>query len=75
MANMNRINKYRVAFEQIRDPGADILDVRCISMDIYATNVDEAQKKAWAALKVDPEQYEIVLIESMNRPYYREMER
>ena len=75
MAKPNRINSYRVAFEQIRDPGADILDVRCISLDIYAVNVDEAQKKAWAALKVDPEQYEIVLIESMNRPYYRERER
>lgn len=72
MAKMNRINKYRVQIDQVRDPGADIKDVMVISLDIFAQTVEEAIAKAWESVDVKQDDYEITLIESMNRPHYPE---
>ena len=71
MNKANRINKYRIVIEQIFDPGADINDVRVISMDVYSKTIDDAVEKAWNTLNLKKEEYEITLIESMNRPHYR----
>jgi len=75
MSNKDLVKKYRVVMEQIPDPGEDIQDVRKIELDIYAVKFEDAVTKAWKTVTVTPDLYEIILIESMNRPYYRNTER
>ena len=73
MAKVKLINNYRIIIDQIFDPAADIKDVHTIKMDIYAKTIEDAISKAWESLNLDnPQDYEITLIESMNRPHYED---
>ena len=61
MAKKNFVHTFHVVFEQIHDPGVDILDVRRVAMDIYASTIEDAQIKAWNILSLDKDEITYLL--------------
>lgn len=75
MNNCKRIKNYIVDFEMIFKPGDEISDVQFIEIEVYAENIDDAQAKAWQAVTVNPDTYEISSIHSSYSRYSRRISR
>jgi len=63
---MERYSKYTVNFNRKYNSDKDMMDPPVCSIDIqvFAKDISEAMQKAWDAVRVTPEDYEI---EQINR--------
>lgn len=64
--NMKRIRRYIIVFEQIHNPGDDILDIQIVKLEMYAENITDALNLAWKTVTLDPDKYEIVMAKDVN---------